>query len=223
MEARRLRNRNQQTAAPAVGAPAPDPTPISAAKLAANRANAQHSSGPRTEQGKASSSRNNTRHGLAGDFVLLPEESEEEFNHLFDSLLDEHKPKTVTEALLVQGMAQHHWLTQRALRFQNRVVLRVVDEDKLSLYLRYQTTHQRAFHKSLNDLLKLQKQRKSEERGFESQKAKVVLAKPPQEPAQTPTPAAMQAVSAPNSQDFRRWHAAPDPTAPVTDVPEPAA
>jgi hypothetical protein len=46
-----------------------------------------------------------------------------------------------------------------------------VDDQKLSLYLRYQTTHQRAFHRCLNDLLKLQKQRKSEDRGFESHRA----------------------------------------------------
>ena len=38
-----------------------------------------------------------------------------------------------------------------------------------SLYLRYETTHTRAFHKSLNDLLKLRSERRKTENGFEAQ------------------------------------------------------
>jgi hypothetical protein len=195
MEARRLRNRKKQvsntTPTPAAGAlspipvlDAPTPTPhtatqersdpaaaVSPAKLAANRSNSQHSTGPRTEEGKSISSRNNTRHGLTGDFSLLPDEDYGQFQILIESLTAEHKPKTTTETLLVWDMAKHHWLTQRALRFQNEAMFLAVDHQKLSLYLRYQTTQQRAFHRCLNDLLKLQKQRKSEDRGFESHRA----------------------------------------------------
>ena len=42
----------------------------SPAQLAANRANAQLSTGPRTEQGKAISSRNNFKHGFRGEFLF---------------------------------------------------------------------------------------------------------------------------------------------------------
>ena len=38
-----------------------------------------------------------------------------------------------------------------------------------SLYLRYQTTHTRAFHKSLNDLLKLRAETRKQQNGFEAQ------------------------------------------------------
>jgi hypothetical protein len=41
-------------------------------QLAANRANAQHATGPRTPQGKAVSSRNNTRHGLRSTTPVIP-------------------------------------------------------------------------------------------------------------------------------------------------------
>ncbi len=57
-------------------------------------------------------------------------------------------------------MAQHHWLRQRALEFQN-VVMETSGGNEhqldrsLALYLRYQTSNERAFHKCLNDLLKL--------------------------------------------------------------------
>ncbi|MBV8811310.1 MAG: hypothetical protein JO033_21790, partial [Acidobacteriaceae bacterium] len=42
----------------------------------------------------------------------------------------------------------------------------------LALYLRYQTTHERAFHKCLKDLLKLRAERRKEQIGFVSQQHK---------------------------------------------------
>jgi hypothetical protein len=47
---------------------------LSDKQLEANRANAQKSTGPKTEQGKRRSSLNAVRHGLAGQLVVLPEE-----------------------------------------------------------------------------------------------------------------------------------------------------
>ncbi len=43
-------------------------------------------------------------------------------------------------------------------------------ECRFSLYLRYQTTNDRAFHKSLDQLLKLKAERRKAEIGFERQK-----------------------------------------------------
>ena len=50
-------------------------------------------------------------------------------------------------------MAQHYWLMKRALRLQT--ACRDLDEaeKKLALFLRYQITHDRTFHKALNTLL----------------------------------------------------------------------
>lgn len=55
------------------------------------------------------------------------------------------------------------------------------DDKKLALYLRYQTTHERAFHKCLGQLLKLRSDARKQEIGFESQKAKEVEAARKQE------------------------------------------
>ena len=61
------------------------PTPsnqISEAQLAANRANAQLSTGPTSAEGLEISSRNNFRHGLTqpeGELILLDSESKDEF------------------------------------------------------------------------------------------------------------------------------------------------
>ena len=46
------------------------------------------------------------------------------------------------------------------------------DVAKLGVLIRYQTTHERAFHRSLKELQSLRKERRNTEIGFESQKLK---------------------------------------------------
>ena len=162
------------TTAPAVNAPE-DSLNYGAIKRAeANRKNAQHSTGPRTPEGKAASSQNNFRHGLAGNFAVLDWEHLDRFVELASQLHDEHQPTTMTEYLLVERMVQHQWLSQRAMHLQNtcfNMDIPLCQQEKLlALYLRYGTTHDRAFHKCLADLLKLRAQRTKEQNGFESQK-----------------------------------------------------
>ena len=48
----------------------------------------------------------------------------------------------------------------------------IANEKSFSLYLRYETTHTRAFHKSLNDLLKLRAETRKQQNGFEAQARK---------------------------------------------------
>jgi hypothetical protein len=71
-------------------------------------------------------------------------------------------------------MAQHHWLRNRAELLQTHAFDDDggLDEKRLALFLRYQTTHERAFHKCLNDLLKLRAEKRKQEIGFESQNQK---------------------------------------------------
>jgi hypothetical protein len=153
---------------------------ITERRLAINRANAQHSTGARTPEGKAVSCLNNTKFGLTGTgFTVLSWEDRAAFDQLLNDLLSEHQPATPTEQILVQDMAQHHWLSQRALLLQNMCFdtgepdcESGTQQKSLALYIRYQTTHQRAFHKNLDQLLKLRAARQKEAHGFESQKQK---------------------------------------------------
>jgi hypothetical protein len=145
------------------------------AQIAANQANAQLSTGPKTEEGKAASSRNHLSHGLTyrgGMFILLPWEDAREYDQLVVDLKSEHRPTSRTEMILVERMAQHHWLRDRAGLLQSNCFAEdgSVDEKRLALYLRYQTTHERAFHQCLNDLLKLRAEKRKADIGFESQK-----------------------------------------------------
>ena len=144
------------------------------AQVAANQINAQSSCGPKTEAGKAASSRNHFKHGFAGAFTVLKNENVEEFSQLVSELTEEHQPSAITETLLIEKMAQAYWLSQRAVRLQN-IPLEAetaTDDDRrqLALYARYHAQHTRAFHKALNDLLKLRGEKRKAEIGFESQK-----------------------------------------------------
>jgi hypothetical protein len=140
------------------------------AQITANQANAQKSTGPRTDEGKSHSSRNNFRHGFTGAFCVIPGENQSDFDQLLESLRAEHSPSTTTESLLVESLAQHYWLKQRAIRLQR--TCHESDENQLALYLRYQTANDRAFHKCLDQLLKLRAERRKAEIGFESQRRK---------------------------------------------------
>jgi hypothetical protein len=152
------------------------------AQIRANRENAQHSTGPQTEAGKATVSQNRTTHGLnynAATFQVLPSENQFDYNALLQQLQEEHEPGTPTEHLLVLSMAQHRWLLDRATRLQDTCfdveTGEIADEKRFNLYQRYATTHERAFHKCLNDLLKLRIQTEKSAIGFESQKRKSEL------------------------------------------------
>src|SRR6185437_1082100 len=140
------------------------------AQIAANQKNAQHSTGPKSEGGKAASCQNNFRHGFAGAFRVLPSEDIDEFKQFDQQLNEEHQPVTPTETLLVTQMAQSWWLRQRALLLQNTCFADdSVDQKQLALFLRYQTANDRVFHKALNELLKLRAEKRKAEIGFESQ------------------------------------------------------
>ena len=97
---------------------------------------------------------------------------------IIEPLRDEHKASDLTERILVDKMAQALWLTKRALMLQhvtfNHELPTCDDEKQLALYIRYQTTHERNFHKCLNDLLRLRAEKRKQQIGFESQERKRV-------------------------------------------------
>lgn len=119
---------------------------------------------------------NNFRFGFTGVFTVLPSEDQDEFDHLFHGLCVEQQPSTMTERLLVEKMAQAHWLSKRAQLLQDLTIDADLPEKeqerKFALYLRYQTSNDRAFHRCLNDVLKLRAEKRRTEIGFESQQQK---------------------------------------------------
>jgi hypothetical protein len=152
---------------------------VSAAQVAANRANAQLSTGPITEAGKAISSRNNFRHGLTqteGNIILLESESKDEYNQALTDFLNEWEPATPTERDLVERMAGRQWLRRRAMKLQQYYLSpgdgQIMDLPNFGLYRRYESLHERAYNKALGDLIRLRSLRLREQNGFESQRRK---------------------------------------------------
>jgi hypothetical protein len=89
-----------------------------AAQILANQHNAQHSTGPRSEAGKAASSQNAAKHGLSAAFRVLAHEDQSEFNDLLATLRDEQQPANEHQAFLVEQLAKTHWLLSRAQRLE---------------------------------------------------------------------------------------------------------
>ncbi len=77
----------------------------STARIEANRRNAQQSTGPRTAEGKAASSRNALRHGITSQQLILFDETEEAFANFHDELRAAHAPADAAEAALVERIA----------------------------------------------------------------------------------------------------------------------
>jgi hypothetical protein len=152
---------------------------LSEKRLAANRSNAQLSSGPVTEIGKQIVSQNATRHGLTGKFQVLPGESQTDFDQMLAAFMRDEAPADQEEVEFVHQMAQSLWMSNRSSRMQDRCFIAIqsgTPEDQkqakndLALYLRYQSTHERAFVRFSTELRKRRNERRKAERGFVSQK-----------------------------------------------------
>ena len=88
------------------------------AQILANRENALHSTGPLTSEGKSRSAQNATKHGLTSKAVVLPNESEEEYNEFRDSLVADLEPVGDREFTLATVIAETYWRRQRFYRLE---------------------------------------------------------------------------------------------------------
>jgi len=85
----------------------------SPARLAANRANAQLSTGPNTFEGKLRSRVNAVKCGLTGATVLLPTEDAAAYENHVRAYQEELRPAGPRESALVQSLADTDWRLNR--------------------------------------------------------------------------------------------------------------
>ncbi|HEX4166770.1 MAG TPA: hypothetical protein VHZ55_14995 [Bryobacteraceae bacterium] len=135
------------------------------AKEARKAERISQSTGPRTPEGKQRSSQNSFKHGLYSKALVLPHESAAEFDELRAKLRAEHQPVNTTEEILVDELAQHFWRMRRfrsleATLWQPATLGQAIDENLLTLATRAAASAERSFHKSLQALRHLQKDRK---------------------------------------------------------------
>ena len=164
---------------------------ISPRKLQANRLNAQKSTGPKTTEGKARSSRNALKHGLLARQILLdddPHEDPADLDRLLNELVTDFAPETTVERLLVERIAACYWRLRRALRFETQAISKLrqgpqdvasqliqqiaqTEHDPLDYVLptasdldkliRYEAMIDRELNRAMNQLHRLQRARSS--------------------------------------------------------------
>src|SRR5271163_651884 len=170
--------------------PIPTPqSPIPEHRTRANRANAQHSTGPRTESGKQRSSLNALRHGLTGHVIVLPSEDHAAYDTHNRRFFDDLQPKGALEQQLVQSLADTSWRLNRVAALETNLLTLGMTEHSAAINtsepevhaalataasLREQTralsnlsTHEhrlsRQFERTLNQLREIQSERREKE------------------------------------------------------------
>ncbi len=184
---------------------------LSTAQLTANQANAQLSTGPLTEAGKAISSKNALKHGLTGKTVLLPTDDPAEYNRLLAVYTQRLAPATDEERSLVQALLDSTWRLTRLktleagifikgqIEFANRYEDQPADTRaqliQVETYLKYERSIRnlniqearlhRRMEKDQAELTRLQTARKREER-LAAEATPVTAAKPAAHAAPNP-------------------------------------
>ena len=92
------------------------------ARAEINRANSQHSTGPKTPEGKKRISLNALRHGLTGQIVVMPTEDLQAYQRHLQSFTDEYNPKGATESHLVQALADASWRLNRVAAMESNLL-----------------------------------------------------------------------------------------------------
>jgi hypothetical protein len=90
-------------------------------RRAANRRNAQKSTGPRTPAGISRSSLNARRHGILSREVLLPNEDKRALDALRKRMWEDWQPVGATEEWLVDAIVAHLWRLARFHRVEKGI------------------------------------------------------------------------------------------------------
>jgi len=151
-------------------------------QLIANRENGKKG-GPKTAAGKAAVRYNALKHGLLSQQVVLPDEDEDAFAELNDSLMASLNPQGALEKMLVDIIASTYWRLGRAVRLDTCYVetkMRATNclgsieyyansghcsytcDKLLQNPTRYETALERRLYKALHELQRLQMARKGE-------------------------------------------------------------
>ena len=125
-------------------------------QIAANIANKQQSTGPRTEAGKAVSSQNALKHGLTAQTVLLPGDDEAAYRKMCEGFFDDYQPETTSERELVQFLCDTHWRLARCSRLEVRAMSSDNPDYKaLDVISKHEARLKKAYSTTLKDIFEL--------------------------------------------------------------------
>jgi hypothetical protein len=95
-------------------------------QINANRQNAQKSTGPKSDQGKATVSQNAVKHGIFSQSVIKGE-NEADYEAFHDQMLAELAPAGVVDAVLAERAVNLAWRLRRAERMQNQAIDEMIE------------------------------------------------------------------------------------------------
>jgi len=96
----------------------------SEAQVAANRLNAQKSTGPKTPAGKARAARSSLWHGLTAASLVVLDEDEADFDNFHTWLMSDLKPVGELECSLVERIAVLSWRLRRVAKAEAALINR---------------------------------------------------------------------------------------------------
>src|SRR6185437_3947635 len=99
------------------------------AQIDANRRNALHSTGPRTDEGKDATARNALKHGLCAERAVVLDESAADFSEFSAGLHRALAPADEYETALVDRIVHIDWRLRRAWRMEAAAI----EEEVLTL------------------------------------------------------------------------------------------
>jgi len=157
------------------------------AQVAANRANAQHSTGPASVEGKAASRFNAGKHFIDAESICIPGEDPDLLRQLREDFLEDLRPVGAVETHLVSVIVEAEWFRRRYARIEAELfpaIAKLMEETRATngeLFLkdasaknvfgklhRRQLAVKRDLDKAFSDLRRLQ---------FERRKAAIEAAK----------------------------------------------
>ena len=134
-----------------------------AAQISANRENAQKSTGARTEEGKARSSKNATKHGFNSREFIVGDDQQEEFVSLSESLRQQVSPEGALEEEVFTQLLHAAWNLRRVRRLEADLAADGIDpladaslDGQLDRLARYQVRFARSFYRAMKELRTLQ-------------------------------------------------------------------
>ena len=135
-----------------------------AAQVLANRANAQHATGPRTDQGKANSSRNSTTHGFTTGVLKIDAEDRPYFDVIEAAIIGQTKPKGALEMDAVYEFRDAAWRLRQIRKITGQLFADHAEDPftnpesaaAMCQLARYRAAAEMSLHRALNTLRDLQ-------------------------------------------------------------------
>ena len=107
------------------------------AQIKANQQNAQKSTGPKTDEGKAAVSQNAVRHGLFAAEAVIQGEDPSDYELYRDKYLAELLPVGMVESMLAERIVSLWWRLRRAERMQNEAIEDMIGRKVTNLMSRH--------------------------------------------------------------------------------------